>query len=539
MSDLKSDNPVTKICSEDSITIQASNSINPAEAESAKKITVEGGHFSLNGEYSDLEEIKFNSWGGSQLIGDYPNLKYIYKTSGSDLNLVGNFPSLECVYMQGGQLLIGSGDSGFNADGVKIINDYGPIAIYTAKDVTLTNSDIVTTQMILVRGNGSDQPGSVFNSENTIMAARSGVMFEDMNDSNIRRFDKLPIYYSTYPMSINNCNFKLFQGTIINNNNAIIMSNANISKFRGYLFAPDGVDEYRNSSAVGFYINTYAYNISPNINNLNKQPNGSERIGRISEFEYGKFPNKLLNKISDSDKFLADLQNNDVGLELGESSKKPGELVIGRYILADGDINICADTIINGDDSIAVIASRNGNITINVTDSAKITAIIYAPCGKVTINGNEYEIKGRIFAENIEINASSFEITSGSEDISYLGFVYDKKTDDTSSESESSSDSSTTESTEDSSSESKTESSGSETTSESTTESTSEESSKPDESSSESSGGESGFDNPKYEYDLLNRLVKVIYDDDNYIEYIYDANGNITKIVTVADGKEQ
>ncbi len=539
MSDLKSDNPVTKICSEDSITIQASNSINPAEAESAKKITVEGGHFSLNGEYSDLEEIKFNSWGGSQLIGDYPNLKYIYKTSGSDLNLVGNFPSLECVYMQGGQLLIGSGDSGFNADGVKIINDYGPIAIYTAKDVTLTNSDIVTTQMILVRGNGSDQPGSVFNSENTIMAARSGVMFEDMNDSNIRRFDKLPIYYSTYPMSINNCNFKLFQGTIINNNNAIIMSNANISKFRGYLFAPDGVDEYRNSSAVGFYINTYAYNISPNINNLNKQPNGSERIGRISEFEYGKFPNELLNKISDSDKFLADLQNNDVGLELGESSKKPGELVIGRYILADGDINICADTIINGDDSIAVIASRNGNITINVTDSAKITAIIYAPCGKVTINGNEYEIKGRIFAENIEINASSFEITSGSEDISYLGFVYDKKTDDTSSESESSSDSSTTESTEDSSSESKTESSGSETTSESTTESTSEESSKPDESSSESSGGESGFDNPKYEYDLLNRLVKVIYDDDNYIEYIYDANGNITKIVTVADGKEQ
>ena len=145
MSDLKSDNPVTEICSEDSITIQASNSINPAEAESAKKITVEGGHFSLNGEYSDLEEIKFNSWGGSQLIGDYPNLKYIYKTSGSDLNLVGNFPSLECVYMQGGQLLIGSGDSGFNADGVKIINDYGPIAIYTAKDVTLTNSDIVTT----------------------------------------------------------------------------------------------------------------------------------------------------------------------------------------------------------------------------------------------------------------------------------------------------------------------------------------------------------------------------------------------------------
>lgn len=540
MSDLKSDNPVTEICSDGSITIQANNLINPPDAESAKKITVEGGHFSLNGEYNDLEEIKFNSWGGSQLIGSYPNLKYIYKTSGSDLNLVGDFPSLECIYMQGGQLLIGSGDGGFNADGVKIINDYGPIAIYTANDVTLTNSEIATTQMILIRGNGSDKPGTVFNSENTIMAAKSGIMFEDMNDSNVRRFDKLPVYYSTYPMSINNCNFKLFQGTLINNNNAIIMSNANINKFRGYMFAPDGIDEYRNSSAVGFYINTYAYNISPNINNLNKQPNGSERIGRISEFEYAKFPKGLLNKIADSDKFLADIQNKDIGLEIGENSGKPGELAIGRYILADGDINISADTMINRENSIAVIASKSGSITLNVTDGANITAIIYAPCGKVTINGNKYEIKGRIFAENIEINASSFEITGGSEDISYLGFVYDKKTDDTSSEPESSSDSSSTEATEDSSDgESATESSSSEPTSESSTESTSEESSEPEESSSESSGSESGFDNPKYEYDLLNRLVKVTYDDDNYIEYMYDANGNITKIITVIDGKEQ
>ena len=117
------------------------------------------------------------------------------------------------------------------------------------------------------------------------------------------------------------------------------MSNANINKFRGYMFAPDGIDEYRNSSAVGFYINTYAYNISPNINNLNKQPNGSERIGRISEFEYAKFPKGLLNKIADSDKFLADIQNKDIGLEIGENSGKPGELAIGRYILADGDID--------------------------------------------------------------------------------------------------------------------------------------------------------------------------------------------------------
>ena len=32
----------------------------------------------------------------------------------------------------------------------------------------------------------------------------------------------------------------------------------------------------------------------------------------------------------------------------------------------------------------------------------------------------------------------------------------------------------------------------------------------------------------KYEYDQLNRLTKVIYQDGSYIEYEYDANGNIT-----------
>ena len=265
---LKTDNPVTAICSENSVTIQANNTVNPENAEDAKRIIVEGGHFSLDGDYSSLEEIRFDSWGGSQLIGSYTNLKYIYKSSWSDLNLVGDFPSLECIYMVGGQLLLGSGDQGFSADGVKIINDYGPIAIYTAKDVNITNSEIVTSQMILMRGAGADKPGSVFNSENTIMAAKYGIMFEDMNDLNVRRYSKLPVYYSVYPMSVINCNFRLLQGTFVINNNAIIMTNANIDKFRGFMCSPEGIDEYRNSSAVGFYLNTYAYNISPNINNL-------------------------------------------------------------------------------------------------------------------------------------------------------------------------------------------------------------------------------------------------------------------------------
>lgn len=32
-----------------------------------------------------------------------------------------------------------------------------------------------------------------------------------------------------------------------------------------------------------------------------------------------------------------------------------------------------------------------------------------------------------------------------------------------------------------------------------------------------------------YEYDILNRLTKITYEDGSYVEYEYDANGNITK----------
>lgn len=562
ISSLKTDNPVTSICSEGSVIIQANNTVNPESAEDAKKIVVEGGHFSLDGDYSSLEEIRFDSWGGSQLIGSYPNLKYIYKTSWSDLNLVGDFPSLECIYMVGGQLLLGSGDQGFSADGVKIINDYGPIAIYTAKDVNITNSEIVTSQMILMRGAGADKPVSVFNSENTIMAAKYGIMFEDMNDSNVRRYSKLPVYYSVYPMSVINCNFRLLQGTFVINNNAIIMTNANIDKFRGFMFSPEGIDEYRNSSAVGFYLNTYAYNISPNINNLNKQPNGSEEIGRISAFEYAEFPRELIDKISDSTVFLADLNDSDDGFEIGESNKKPGELSVGKYIFANGNISISADTLVDQDNSFTVIASKNGNITINVTDSADLTAIIYAPNGKVTITGGAYNIKGRIFACDVEINTDTFEITSGDEDISNLGFTYDNNinnsSDDESSNNSDSGeddniedssktdsgdnhnddDSSGADSNSDESSDCNSSTDGNDDSSGSSPDDSREDSSSDtDDSSSSDQSHREGFTEPEYEYDLLNRLIKVIYDEDNYIEYTYDANGNITEIIIVKDGQ--
>ena len=41
-------------------------------------------------------------------------------------------------------------------------------------------------------------------------------------------------------------------------------------------------------------------------------------------------------------------------------------------------------------------------------------------------------------------------------------------------------------------------------------------------------GGSTNTGTDIYEYDQLNRLTKVIYEDGSYVTYEYDANGNIT-----------
>ena len=359
-------------------------------------------------------------------------------------------------------------------------------------------------------------------------------------------------------MSIINCNFKLLQGTFINSQKAIIMANANIGVFRGFMFSPEGVDEYRNSSAVGFYVNTYAYNISPNINSLNKQPNGTEEIGRISDFEYSDFPKELVSCIGDAENFLSGLENQDNDFVLGEMNGKPGELLIGRYILADEDIVISADTLKNRKNAFSVIASESGNITLNVKNEMDAQTIIYAPNGKVTLNVSTGTLHGRIFAKNIEIVSDSFEITGGTEDISYLGFVYIKDSDsestsDDTSLTDSKTDSSKTDSSsvdsEDSSVNSDLDDNSTSQGASSGYDTSSSDSSSGNSSSLELSGSSSGddsslscsdkFNEPQYEYDRLNRLIKVTYDEENYVEYMYDANGNITQIVTVIDGEEK
>ena len=522
---IKQNNPVFETGNKNPVQISgtySNDTINPTEA-SAESIVVNGGNFALNGNYENLEEIKLENGGGAQLIGDFPNLKYIYKTSWSNLNLAGNFPSLECIYMPGGQLLLGTADKGFSADNVTIINENGSVVVYTAQDINITNSEILSNQNILMRGAGKDAVESEFNSENTLMAAKGCVMFEDMNDCNLSRYEKLPVFYSQYPISLINCNFRLMQGLFMVKSGAIIMAASDIDTMRGFLVAQNGINEYQASSSTGFYIDTYSYNIPTGIHSLNKQPDGSERIGRISGVEYADFPTELLSKVGDAEKFLKDIQVNDVDSELGHMITTPGLLKINASLLSYGDININAGKIENDSKAKSVISSRNGNITINIAKEMNYHGIIYAPNGKVTIHG-EGNIYGRIFAREIEVTSDSFMFEGRNIDIESFGFTETESVTTRPTEVVS-----TTESTSATTQQVTTISNITETSSSSETSSTTT-------ITTEFTTPVDYSSNVKYEYDNLNRVIKAVYDEENYVVYEYDANGNITKVTIVKDG---
>lgn len=544
ISQLKQDNPVFSIGSDKSFVIQAqwdNSTINPSDADT-KSVTINGGNCTLNGEYRNIEEIKLENGGGTQLIGDFPNLKYIYKTSWSNLNLAGNFPSLECIYMPGGQLLLGTADKGFSSDNTMIINEKGSIVVYTAQNTKITDSELLSTQNILVRGSGKNEAVSEFNAENTLIAAGGSIMLEDMNDSETNRYENIPVYYAMYPISFINCNFNLMQGLFMTKSGAIIMAASDIDTMRGFLVAPNGINEYQVNSATGTYIDTYSYNISPGINSLNAQPDGSERIGSINKVEYTDFPIEQLSKVGNAEKFLSDINSSEFDSDLGHATYSPGVFTLNSYLLVNGNIDITADKIINNKDANSVIGSKFGNISINVTKEMDYSGVIYAPNGKVTLHGGGI-FNGRIYAREIEIISDWLTINSRNIDVDKLGFSKedikpqqptettasvattsitesgDVSVTTTVSEENDGNESSETTATEVSSVTSSTES-----TTMITTENT-----KPVDYNT----------NMKYEYDSLNRVIKAIYDEKNYIEYDYDANGNITKVTVVENGKEK
>jgi len=230
---------------------------------------------------------------------------------------------------------------------VTIINESGLIAVYTAQNTKITDSELISAQNILVRGSGKNETISEFNAENTLMAAGRSIMLEDMNDSETNRYEKIPVYYAEYPISFINCNFNLMQGLFMTKSEAIIMAASDIDTMRGFLVAPNGINKYQVNSATGTYLDTYSYNIPPGINNLNAQPDGSERIGSINKVEYTDFPIEQLSKVGNAEKFLNDIKSSEFDSDLGYSTYSLGVFRLNSYLLYDGNIDITADKIIN------------------------------------------------------------------------------------------------------------------------------------------------------------------------------------------------
>lgn len=563
---LKQDNPVFEVGTEHATTVRCgydNSMVNPPEAAEAVNLVATDGNFalSLDGEYEDLETLRLDNWGGSQLIGSYPNLKYIYKTSWGNLNLAGDFPALECVYLPGGQLLLGNGDEGFSADHAVFINENGHIITYTANDVAMTNCTLVTAQNIVFRGAGKGETAAKFNVENTLFTANNALAFEDMSNVDTSSYENLPVFYSYAPMSFVNCNFEMLQGCFISSNGAMGLTECDIQKLRGFLFSPYGINEYPSNSYACVYIDTYSYNINPNINSLNIQQNGIWEIGRIAELVHAPFPEELVSKIGDAAGFIEQVEkvkNEDGEYEkafnLSGTWKNPGTMTINSHLMAEGELNISADYLISDTKDKSIIASRSGNITITVNEEIQLNAILYAPNGRVTILGSG-TINGRIFAKEIEIKSDHFVIVGDDEDISFMGFVppESSETESTVNESEETTETSghvtdeTEEYTEET--ESGTSDIGETQPTEDMTEETEEtesstsdvEDTQPTEDTMEETTTEvkptgTAFTEAEYAYDGLGRLIKVTYDAENYIEYEYDANGNITNVKKYSDG---
>lgn len=543
----KTDNPVFRICnSSESTIIQAASdnsTINPQEAEDKESIIVSGGNFALNGEYGSIEEIRFDNWGGAQLIGDYPNLKYIYMSSWSNLNLAGNFPSLECVYLTGGQLLLGNGDIGFSTENASIIAEHGTIIIYSAKDVTLDNCKIMTMENIVIRGSGKESEASEFKTDNTIFAACNAITFEDMHDENNERYVNIPIYYSAAPISIVNCNIDMLQGCFVSMNGAMVLTESDIPILRGFIFAPLGVNYNPLNSTAMTYINTYSYNIQSNINNLNKQQNGIWEKGTVHELESARFPLKLAENVMNISDFISDISKvkNDNGeyvdyYYIKGAQSNAGILTFNSSVFANDDITITAGIIKNDGQSMPIVSSKTGDIIITVDSEMDWKGIIFAPNGRVTIIGSGH-LKCRVFAQEVIIISDKLIIEDIDENLSTLGFTKPDNEDVATttkphSENETTTTASTTTNNNISITKASSEKNVTSTTLTTSTVATTT-------TADKEHGDTLDYTQAEYEYDKLGRLIRVIYDEENYIEYSYDANGNITDIKKTVNGETE
>jgi YD repeat-containing protein len=204
-------------------------------------------------------------------------------------------------------------------------------------------------------------------------------------------------------------------------------------------------------------------------------------------------------------------------------------IVVNSYLLSESHIWLNAGSLYGGAATHAVVASRNGDISLTA-NSINFHGIIYAPNGRVTINGSGI-INGRIFAQEIVIVSDTLTIIAGEGNISHLGFVppcNGSEPYETTPPTTTSTEPVTTPPTTDATMPS---------TTLPTTAPTHTVTSPTTPASTDCL--EPGFTDVEYEYDDLGRLTRVVFDDENYIVYEYDANGNITRVTRVVDGATQ
>lgn len=563
LSEVKKDNPVFSICRSRSnpVRIEANydrTTVNPKKAADASQIVVTGGNFALDGNYENLEEIRFNNWGGAQLHGSYPNLKYIYMPTWSNLNLAGEFPSLECVYLNGGQILLGSGEEGFSAQNATILADNGSVILYTAKDIMLTDSRVLSLNNIVMRGEGAEGFGASFFAENTLFATKGAIAFEDMHDINQELYADLPVFYSERPVSVVNSDIALLQGCFLSRTGAMVLTESEIAALRGFWFAPDGIDSNALNSTAHTYINTYSYNLSPKVRTLNTQQSGVWKKGTVLSLQEAKLPVALAGSITDIEGFLTDsisLRNADGEYEEVYSYKgaaaNGGILTLDSALIAENDLTVTADSLLGGNQKDSIILSRSGDITLDISNIIDWTGIIFAPEGKVTLNG-EGTLHGRIFAKEIEIISDGLTVAGSGFDLAARGFkkpeTVSPETDPLPTDTEpvptdtepvptdTEPVTTVTEPVTDPATEDSAVTTTDTTAAEIVTVTEAPVTEAPQTADDPGTKTTPAYTKAKYEYDKLGRLTKVIYDEKNYIEYTYDANGNITEVKKTTNG---
>ena len=197
------------------------------------------------------------------------------------------------------------------------------------------------------------------------------------------------------------------------------------------------------------------------------------------------------------------------------------------------------------DHGVVGLLGRNGagkSTTMNI-----ITGYLSPSDGKVTLNGSG-TLHGRIFAKEIEITSESLTIAGGNLDLAARGFTKPTVTTSTTVTTVTTvttADVTTTEAvttdtepdvTTDTSAEIVTTDTTADTTTTETVTSTGTDTTDPDPTTTVTTKTTPAYTQAQYEYDKLGRLTKVIYDEKNYIEYTYDANGNITEVKKTTNG---